>query len=226
MEPRRSRRGERLLLAIAPRLISALLQLLRWTVRMEFVGAEELFRRWREGEQTVVAFWHNRLVMMPLAYGGREMCILLSQSRDGEIAGRAVQRWGVRTVRGSASRGGARGFLALVRAFRGGADLALVPDGPRGPRGVAKPGVVHLARAVGAPVFPVSYAASRFRQLRSWDRLVVPLPFARVCFVVGAPVAVDREADDAALEAARATLEERLHAVTAAAEEKVGVCTV
>lgn len=226
MEPRRSRRGERLLLAIAPRLISALLQLLRWTVRMEFVGAEELFRRWRAGEQTVVAFWHNRLVMMPLAYGGREMCILLSQSRDGEIAGRAVQRWGVRTVRGSASRGGARGFLALVRAFRGGADLALVPDGPRGPRGVAKPGVVHLARAVGAPVFPVSYAASRFRQLRSWDRLVVPLPFARVCFVVGAPVAVDREAEEAALEAARATLEERLHAVTAAAEERVGVRTV
>ena len=226
MEPRRSRRGERLLLALAPRLISALLQLLRWTVRMEFVGAEELFRRWRAGEQTVVAFWHNRLVMMPLAYGGREMCILLSQSRDGEIAGRAVQRWGVRTVRGSASRGGARGFLALVRAFRGGADLALVPDGPRGPRGVAKPGVVHLARAVGAPVFPVSYAASRFRQLRSWDRLVVPLPFARVCFVVGAPVAVDRDADEAALEAARATLEERLHAVTAAAEERVGVRTV
>lgn len=226
MKPRRSRPGERLLLALAPRLISALLQLLRWTVRMEFVGAEELFRRWREGEQTVVAFWHNRLVMMPLAYGGREMCILLSQSRDGEIAGRAVQRWGVRTVRGSASRGGARGFLALVRAFRGGADLALVPDGPRGPRGVAKPGVVHLARAVGAPVFPVSYAASRFRQLRSWDRLVVPLPFARVCFVVGAPVAVDREAEEAALEAARATLEERLHAVTAAAEERVGVRTV
>lgn len=226
MELRRSRRGERLLLALAPRLISALLQLLRWTVRMEFVGAEELFRRWRAGEQTVVAFWHNRLVMMPLAYGGREMCILLSQSRDGEIAGRAVQRWGVRTVRGSASRGGARGFLALVRAFRGGADLALVPDGPRGPRGVAKPGVVHLARAVGAPVFPVSYAASRFRQLRSWDRLVVPLPFARVCFVVGAPVAVDRDADEAALEAARATLEERLHAATAAAEERVGVRTV
>lgn len=226
MAGRRDSVGKLALLTLAPRLISALLQLLRWTVRVEFVGAEELFRRWRDGEQTVVAFWHNRLVMMPLAYGGRSMCILLSQSRDGEIAGRAVERWGIRTVRGSASRGGAKGFLALVRAFRGGADLALVPDGPRGPRGVAKAGVVHLGRAVGAPIFPVSYAASRFRQLRSWDRLIVPLPFARVCFVVGAPVPVARDADEAALEAARVALEERLDAVTAAAEERVGVHTV
>lgn len=214
---------ERVLLALAPRAISAWLQLLRWTVRTEFVGADELFRRWREGEQTVVAFWHNRLVMMPVAYRGRGICILNSESRDGEIATRAVARWGVHVARGSATRGGAKGFLALVRAFRRGSDLALVPDGPRGPKCIAKAGVVHLGRAVGAPIVPVSYAASRFRRLRSWDRMIVPLPFSRVCFAVGEPVVIDRDADDSAIERARCLLEARLNAVTTTAEEHVGV---
>ena len=218
--------SERLTLAVVPRLVSALLRLLQWTVRIELVGADELQRRWRTGEQSVVAFWHNRLLMMPLAYAGRGLCVLNSPSRDGEIATRAVARWGVRTVRGSASRGGAKGFLALVRAFREGADLAVVPDGPRGPRYVVKPGVVHLGRAVGAPIFPVSYGATRLRQLRSWDRLLVPLPFARVCFVVGEPIAVERHADEATLEETRAELQRRLNAVTAAAEERVGVRTI
>jgi len=207
---------------LAPRLISAYLQLLRWTVRVEFVGAEELFRRWRDSEPSILAFWHSRLAMMPIAYAGRGMCALSSQSRDGEIATRTAARWGIRSVRGSARRGGAGGLLALVRAFRKGDDLAIIPDGPRGPRGVAKAGFVHLARMVEAPVFPVSYGASRFRQLRSWDRMLVPLPFARICFVVGEPLQIDREADDSVVEAIRAELEQRMHAATAAAEERVG----
>lgn len=213
---------ERVLLALAPRLLSAVLQVLRWTVRVEFVGADELFRRWRAGEPSILTFWHNRLVMMPIAYDGPGLYTLNSQSRDGEIATRAVERWGIRSVRGSARRGGAAGLLALVRAFRRGSDLAVVPDGPRGPRGVVKPGIVHLAAMVGAPVFPVSYGATRFRQLRSWDRLVIPLPFARVCFAVGEPLAVGRDIDEAAVERLRLELERRLHAVTKEAEDRVG----
>jgi len=217
--------AERAVSTLAPRLISAALQVLHWTVRCEYVGADELFRRWRAGEQTVIAFWHNRLVMMPLVYCGRDMCVLNSESRDGEIATRAAARWGVRSVRGSATRGGAKGFLALLRAFRGGADLAVVPDGPRGPRYVAKHGVVHLGRMVGVPIIPLSYGASRCWQVRSWDGLVVPLPFARVCFVVGEPLQIQRDADEMMIEAARDELERRLNAATVAAEVRVGART-
>jgi lysophospholipid acyltransferase (LPLAT)-like uncharacterized protein len=208
----------RALTVIAPYLISGALRLLSKTVSIRFANAEELFACWERGEQVIVAFWHDRVVMMPVAYHGRKLCIMSSQHRDGEIATRALARWGIRSVRGSATRGGAGGFMQLVSAFRDGCDLAVVPDGPRGPRHVAKLGVIHLARATGAPIFPVSYAATRRRQLRSWDGLLIPLPFSRVVFAAGAPLAVPRYTDDDQLEAKRAVLEARLNDVTQRAE--------
>ncbi len=221
--PRRRRGGIllRLLTFVAPPLMSGALWALAKTVRIEYRNAEELFECWARGEQLIIAFWHNRVVMMPIPARGRKLCIMNSRSRDGEIATRALARWGIRSVRGSATRGGAAGFMQLVNAYRAGYNLAVVPDGPRGPRYVVKPGVVHLARATGAAIFPVSYAASRRRQLRSWDRLIIPLPFSRVLYVMGRPLRVPRETDDRDLEAVRCDLEDRLNAVTQAAEAGV-----
>ena len=213
----------RLLTVVAPYLISGALRLLSKTVRIRFANAEELFARWERGEQVIVAFWHDRVAMMPIAYGGRRLCIMNSQHRDGEIATRALARWGIRSVRGSASRGGAVGFMQLVKAFRDGYDLAVVPDGPRGPRHVAKAGVIYLARATGAPIFPVSYAATRRRQLRSWDRLMIPLPFSGILFVVGEPLAVPRHTADDEIDVKRKVLEARLNEITQSAEAGVGL---
>ena len=211
------------LIILIPRLISGALWLISKTVRIQYVNADGLFSRWARGEQVILAFWHNRVVMMPIPYQGRgrKVCIMNSQHRDGEIATRALARWGIRSVRGSATRGGAGGFLQLVNAFRDGYDLAVVPDGPRGPRYVVKRGVIHLGKATGAPIIPVAYAATRRRQLRSWDRLIIPLPFARIVYVIGEPVYVPRHAGDDEAEVLRRELEGRLTAVTAAAEERV-----
>ncbi|MFI5397373.1 MAG: lysophospholipid acyltransferase family protein [Candidatus Binatia bacterium] len=211
----------RLLTAVAPILLSGALWVIAKTLRIRFAGAEDLFGRWRRGERVIIAFWHDRAVMMPVAYRGRKMCIMNSQHRDGEIATRAAARWGIRAVRGSATRGGVAGFLQLLRAYRDHYDLAVVPDGPRGPRHVVKPGIIHLARATGAPIFPVTYAATRQRQLRSWDRLIIPLPFARVLYVAGEPIEVSRHADDDEIEAKRLTLEARLNDITEMAEAEV-----
>jgi lysophospholipid acyltransferase (LPLAT)-like uncharacterized protein len=208
------------LTVVAPRLVSGALQLLATTVRIQYVNADDLFRRWARGEQVIVAFWHNRVVMMPIPARGQKLCIMNSQHRDGEIATRALSRWGIRSVRGSATRGGAGGFMQLVNAYRGGYSLAVVPDGPRGPRYVVKRGVIHLARATGAPIYPVTYAAAPARQLHSWDRLIVPLPFARVVFIVGAPLQVPRHAKDEDIETMRQELETRLHTITRAADEQ------
>lgn len=209
------------LTVVAPYLISGALWLLSRTVRIHFVNATKLFACWERGEQVIVAFWHDRVVMMPIAYRGHKLCIMNSRHRDGEIATRALARWGIRSVRGSATRGGVAGFMQLVNAFRDGYDLAVVPDGPRGPRHVVKPGVIHLARATGAPIFPVSYAASCRRQLRSWDRLLIPLPFARITFVAAPALEVPRQTADAEIEAKRLILEARLNEVTRAAEAEV-----
>ena len=160
--------------------------------------------------------------MMPVANRSRKLCIMNSQSRDGEIATRALARWGIRSVRGSATRGGIGAFLNLVRAYRDGCDLAVVPDGPRGPACVVKAGVIHLARATGATIFPVTYAASRQRRLHSWDRLIIPLPFARVVYVGGEPLQVPRHATDAEVETLRHELETRLNDITDQAEALVG----
>ena len=208
----------RLIVAVAPALLSGALRVLSWTVRIRFVHGEELFSRWARNERIILAFWHNRVLMMPIQSRGQPICIMNSQHRDGEIASRALQRWGIRSVRGSATRGGVAGFLRLIDAFRDGWNLAVVPDGPRGPRYAAKPGVVYLAKATGAPIFPISYAARWKLELNSWDRLVIPLPFSRVIYVAGDPLTVPRDADDGQIERLRVELEERLDQAAADAE--------
>ncbi|HVO26288.1 MAG TPA: lysophospholipid acyltransferase family protein [Candidatus Margulisiibacteriota bacterium] len=213
----------RLIDPIIPRLISGTLWLIAKTVRIEYVNADDLFARWARGEQMILAFWHNRVVMMPIAYQGRgrKLCIMNSQHRDGEIATRALERWGIRSVRGSATRGGAAGFLQLVNAFRDGYDLAVVPDGPRGPRYVVKRGVIHLGKATGAPIIPVTYAAARRRQLHNWDRFIIPLPFSRIVYVVGEPLRVPRDIGEEEAEVLRLELEGRLNTITAVADARV-----
>ena len=180
--PRRLWRSStrRVSLALAPRILSALLQLLAWTVRVRFVNRGALDERWARGERLILAFWHSRVALLPLQSGDRKVCIMNSQHRDGEIASRTLERWGIRAVRGSATRGGVGAFLRLVAAYREGFDLAIVPDGPRGPRCPAKVGVVYLAKATGAPVFRVSYAAGWRRGRGRWDRCAGPVALARV----------------------------------------------
>jgi lysophospholipid acyltransferase (LPLAT)-like uncharacterized protein len=214
------------LAALAPFLLRPLLRLLQASLRIEYVGAEELRARWARGERVVLSLWHNRLLMVPIIGAGEPVCVMVSQHRDGELGTALLNAWGVTTVRGSASRGAVGGFLRLVDAYRHGNNLAVIPDGPRGPRYVAKPGVIHLAKAVGAPIYPIAYAANRVRQLRSWDRLIIPMPFAHVVFVVGAPLTVPAGASADELAALRAELERRLVEITASVEGRVGMATL
>ncbi|HVT59887.1 MAG TPA: lysophospholipid acyltransferase family protein [Thermoanaerobaculia bacterium] len=188
---------------------------LRATLRLRHHGDAAL-RGWEaRGEHFILAFWHRHLLLMPYAYRGRRISVLISRSADGELIARAVARFGVDASRGSSSRGGAGGLRDLLRKAAAGYDLAFTPDGPRGPAGVVQPGVVLAAAATGLPVQPVAIAATRNRRLRSWDRFLVPLPFGTVHFVYGEALRVGRRDDPAA---AGAELERRLAAAAAAAE--------
>jgi len=124
-------------------------------------------------------------------------------------------------VRGSSSRGGGAALRALVRAIRDGVDVAIVPDGPRGPREQLQPGVATLAALTGAPVVPLAVGARPARRLRSWDRFLVPLPFARCVLAFGPPVRIepgaDREHADKELQQALAEVTERADALAAGA---------
>jgi hypothetical protein len=222
--PRHGARGRRDWLArlvpLAAVLVTAVLLLLRRTLRVRILHGDELFARWARGERVILAFWHDRLVLMPCVANrfAQRVCIMVSRHRDGELITRAVRPLGVETARGSSTRGWAGGLKALLRAYRAGANLAFAPDGPRGPRHVAKSGVVQVARATGAVIVPLGAAARWARRIGSWDRLIVPLPGSRVVYQAGSSFTVAADADAEAVETARAALERELTRVTAAAE--------
>jgi lysophospholipid acyltransferase (LPLAT)-like uncharacterized protein len=138
----------------------------------------------------VLAFWHGRQWPL-LAWRRRKpTVVLVSLSRDGAMQARALALQGLRVVRGSSSRSGARGLAALVRAMRrDGADAAFAVDGPRGPHGVVKGGAVVAARLAGAVLVPMGGRIRRGIVLyRAWDRFAIAWPFTSVDVVLGPPV--------------------------------------
>ncbi len=185
----------------------------RW--RLE--GGEATLARAAEGQGLILAFWHERLPMAPvlmrLAQGRlppgtlREPRVLVSRHRDGRFIGEIVRRFGLGMVYGSSSRGGGSALLELLRALRRGHPVAVTPDGPRGPRRVAAPGVAQLAALSGAVVVPIG-AACRPRQiLPSWDQMMLPLPFGRGVVVAGEPIMVPPDGAEAALPGIAAALD-------------------
>ena len=196
-------------------LAASFIRCLRATVRIRRHGDERV-REWeRTGTHFILAFWHRHLLLMPYAYRGRRISVLVSQSKDGELIARTVAHLGIDSSRGSSSRGGIAGMRSLLRKAAEGWDIAFTPDGPRGPLREVQPGVILAAAATGLAVLPVAIAASRAKLLRSWDRFLVPLPFSKVHIVYGEPLTVERRGD---LEQAAAELKLRLEAVEAAAE--------
>jgi lysophospholipid acyltransferase (LPLAT)-like uncharacterized protein len=166
----------------------------RRTVRLRFHG-DETVRSWEaERRRFILALWHRHLLLIRYTYRGDKVKALVSRSRDGDLFARVYQHLGVGAVRGSSSRGGAMALRALIAAARQGFDLGITPDGPRGPLRVVQAGVVLVAAATGHPVVPVATAASRYHQLRSWDRARLPWPGSRVEVVYGAPIEVPRKA--------------------------------
>jgi lysophospholipid acyltransferase (LPLAT)-like uncharacterized protein len=172
------------------------------------------------GAPLIYVVWHARLLLLPYLYRGRGLWVLISRSEDGAMIADLVRRFGFVTVRGSSSRGGAGGLLSLARAIRRGHSVVIVPDGPRGPREVLKPGVVSLARLTGAHVVPVALGASSEWRARSWDEFRIPKPFSRCVMRFGDPIVVPRDIDGAGEETTRKEIEAALHAVTWQVDEE------
>jgi len=172
--------------------------------------------------RAIFAIWHNRQLLSPEIYQrflgrrlpGRRLASMASASRDGAIAASVLELFGVRAVRGSSSRRGARALVELIDLARQGFDLAVTPDGPRGPRYEVKPGVVALAQHTGLPLVPISYHLTRKRVLRSWDRFIVPLPFGRCEITVGKVIQVPSDLDEAGREEVARELQSRMLEIT------------
>jgi len=154
------------------------------------------------GTPVILALWHDQILLgldplLRLVRDGLPVTLMVSHSRDGELASRVILPWGARVVRGSASRGGQAGLRGLYREIvQYGSSPVILPDGPRGPRHEVKPGIAVLAQMTGAPILPLAFAARSCWRLRSWDRLAVGRPFTTVALACGEPYDVPRELDE------------------------------
>jgi len=207
-------------------LVAAYVRLVLATTSWRIEGREHIEALLDAGGPVVAAFWHGRLGAMTglwrLLGRGRDLAVLSSTHRDGRISAATMRRLGLEVIDGSSRRGGTDGLRRMISWVRGGRWAAITPDGPRGPRMRAQPGVLMMARVSGAPVLPVAFSTTRGRTLGSWDGMLLPLPFGRGVYVVGRPISLPREAGEEELEALRLEVEAALTEVTRAADRLCG----
>ncbi|MDB5370875.1 MAG: hypothetical protein JWP20_2433 [Roseomonas sp.] len=171
------------------------------TTRWSLVGEANILPYVKASKPLIVAFWHERLPMMPMLWtivhakypetAGWQPHVLVSQHRDGRFIGNIVSRFRLVMIHGSTSRGGAAAMRALVRVLREGNPVIITPDGPRGPRRQANEGAAQIAGLSRIPVLPTAAATRRHRLLPSWDRMMLPLPFTRGVLVCGPVITVE-----------------------------------
>lgn len=195
--------------AVTARLVGLYLDLALRTTRWTLVGEQHAAAA-TAGQATIAAFWHERLPLLPALWfimqrrGARGTPrVLVSKHRDGRFIGAVVRRFGVQVVHGSSSKdgsardvsekGGAVSVRVLLAELQAGQHILITPDGPRGPRRRAAPGVAQIAGLSGAPILPVGAQTTRRRVLPTWDRMLVPLPFGRGVIVCGEPIQVPRD---------------------------------
>ncbi|MEY2518246.1 MAG: hypothetical protein QOF24_5 [Verrucomicrobiota bacterium] len=165
-------------------------------------------------QPVIFAIWHNRLLMLPRVFDPsfptRESYGLISASRDGDLVSILIERSGYGTIRGSSSRKGVIALRRLVETLAAGDNVLLTPDGPRGPVYQATQGIVFLAQKTGAPVVPIHMEYSSCWRLKSWDRFILPRPFAKLRAIFGAPIEVAPIAGAEQFEAERLRLQEAM----------------
>ncbi|MBN1129778.1 MAG: lysophospholipid acyltransferase family protein [Chitinispirillaceae bacterium] len=136
----------------------------------------------------IYVFWHAHLLALSYLFRHTGKIAVVSESRDGRRAAAVAQRWGHAVILGSSSHGGMLVLRACARDLRNGKNIALTPDGPRGPAETVKPGVAQISLISGAPVVPVILVPRHSWRLRSWDRFCIPMPFTRICVRLGEPI--------------------------------------
>lgn len=171
-----------------------------------------------DGDGVILVTWHGRSLLPIYRYRNKNYCALISLSRDGDLQAENFRRFGFRLVRGSTGRRGVQATREILQVLRAGGVLTFTPDGPRGPSGKAQPGVVYFAQRTGRPIIPLGVSAFPRWRLGTWDRYLIPKPFARALWIYGEPIFVGPDDD---LEHAARRVEEAITALEAEAERGV-----
>lgn len=215
-------RGERSV-HLAAKAISLVARAIGHTLRTKWANGQEILENLDQGKGQILCTWHGCTMVPVFLLRGRGIVALTSPSRDGEFISRYVEDTGGSVIRGSSGRYAARCALACVRAVQKGATLALAPDGPKGPNGSVQPGVLYFAMKSGAPIYPAGVAAAPAWRLPTWDRHMLPKPFARAAIVFGAPIHVSADAGDEEISRLTELLGVRIDELQREAEAALGI---
>lgn len=192
--------------------IATLVKLVFLTVRLRVTDRSGLLKTSPEFP-LIFTFWHNRIIAITLGFqrvypsGRKGVSVLTSPSKDGELLAEVMAQFGMGAFRGSSSRRGARALLECADHLMSGADLAVTPDGPKGPRYALGPGLVLLAQRTNARIVPLHAHFSNALELKTWDGFRIPLPFSRIDVTIGAYETIPATPDEAAFEAERSRIE-------------------
>jgi len=176
---------------------SLYIRLVHATSRWTHYGLDTPKEFWDKKQPFILAFWHGRLLMMPYCWSkGKNIHMLISGHADGQLISRTVAHFGIETIQGSKSKGGAVALKEMMRTLKKGESVGITPDGPRGPYMQASDGAVALARMADVPIIAVSYSTKRGKHLKSWDKFWVARPFTKGVFTWSEPFYVDRQEKD------------------------------
>lgn len=216
-ENARARPAEGLLLRLVGGVAPLLFRLLHrsWSIRV--LNRRVLDEYINGGRPLIAVIWHQNVIPGVAFFGYRRPVIMVSRSKDGELIARVSGRLGFRHVRGSSSRGGKEALAELVDWVRAGGQSAITVDGPKGPFHDPKMGCVLAARSTGAPIIPIAAWARPAVRARSWDRTLIPLPFAQLVLAFGEPIRLGPDASGEECESARLQVREALDRAEAAA---------
>lgn len=207
-----------MLLHLIPAIAHIIIKFISKTLRLRIIGAEPIIEGKKSGKNYIFCFWHNQFFVMPHYYikvlGKNPISVLTSLSRDGEYISRLLHKFGFSTVRGSSSLGGESALRILIREIEKGNDVAVTPDGPRGPRHIVQTGIIALASLTGCPVVPVGYKVNNKKILNTWDKFVIPYPFTKGVFTVASPIFIPKDISDSEKEDIRQKLEKILLSIS------------
>ncbi len=206
-------------LALLPRIVWAYLHITVRTSKVTVHGSSYPDRLKQQGSGFIYAFWHNRQIILPVIRQDEPINCLISSSRDGEYITRIAELFGKTAIRGSTTRGGFEAMKQLMRVLESGGTAAITPDGPLGPVYEVKPGVIQISRALGTPIVPIAFDASKKKVFASWDGFNLPYPFGSIAIVFGKPLIAGKSETT---EGACARLKKALDAVTKESAQLIG----
>jgi len=211
--------SRRIQIPVIAAVVYSMIRLLGPTLRYEVLGWQHAEGVYTSGKRCIWAFWHR--VIIPIVWWHRNhgTVVMNTTAFDGQWTRKVIEWLGFGTAQGSSSRGGLRGLAVMARRLEQGVDCAFTIDGPRGPRYVAKPGPVMLARKTGCPVMVFHIGVDRGKTFtNTWDHFLLPAPFARTMILFAPPIYVPADADQQMLEAKHAEMQRELERVRDIAE--------